>query len=331
MRISLKFCENRDILIDERQKFRQRVRGGASVFGYVTVYKEAVSAEDYELFRSYYCGLCKEMGKRCSQISRLGLSYDITFLAIVLSAVYGDGGEVEERACIAHPFKKSPNRVEDEAIRYAADAAVILDYLKLKDDWQDERSVKALSLMGALKSAVNKAAKRQGRLYEDIQTQLDRLSVLEAERSADIDAVADCFAKILELLFTPDFITDANTRRVLAWFGYNIGRWIYIIDAVNDMEKDFRDGSYNPFNVSFKGGDESKYIREVREKQEIPLTFTLENAAAAFELMECKRNESLLRSIVYDCLKIRQRQVINGERPSKGQQVKAIMKQRTRS
>ena len=92
---------------------------------------------------------------------------------------------------------------------------------------------------------VRKAKKRYPSVYESIKKCLDNLSCLEKEKCSEIDETADCFAKILEILFTPDFIENENTKRTLSWLGYNIGRWIYIIDAYNDLEKDIKKNNYN--------------------------------------------------------------------------------------
>ena len=282
------------------------------MFGYVTVYKELLTEDDYAAFKTYYCGLCRSIGKNCSQMSRLGLSYDLTFLAIVLSSVSEGESEKENKPCIAHPFKKRESVIGDRATDYAADMGVILDYLKLLDDWKDERSIKALLGMLVFRRGMKKARKRHEKCSEMIIGQLSRLSELEKANSSDIDECADCFAKILEALFTPEFITDEVQRRVLSWLGYNIGRWIYVIDAVNDMEKDYKKGSYNPFNTGFSGGDYKEWARKLKEEKQVTLTFTLENAASAYELLDIKKNQTLLDSMIYDCLKMRQSQILAG-------------------
>ena len=236
-----------------------------ALFGYVTVYKELLSEDDYATFKSYYCGLCRAIGRRCSQTARLGLSYDLTFLAIVLSSISDEEQKSENKPCIAHPLKKRTS-IGDSALAYAADMGVILDYLQLLDDWHDERSIKALLGMLVFHRGMKKARARHEKCSEEIIAQLSRLSELEKVNCSDIDECADCFAKILETLFTPDFITDEAQRRVLSWLGYNIWRWIYVIDAVNDMEKDYIKGSYNPFNAGFVGEDYGEYVKKVRSE-----------------------------------------------------------------
>ena len=281
------------------------------MFGYVTVYEKLISEEDFSVFKSYYCGLCRAMGRRCSQLTRLGLSYDMAFLAIVLSSVMTKERATECRACIAHPFKKRESVVNDAATDYAADMGVLLDYYKLLDDWKDEHSLKALAGLLIFRRGMKRAAAGNERTTAIIIKQLDRLSELERAGCGSVDECADCFAKILEALFTPDMIEDETARKTLAWLGYNIGRWIYVIDAVNDMEKDYKDGSYNPFNIGFDGGDYSEYAERVKRDEEFTLTYTLSNAAAAFDLLDIKKNKSLLENIIYDCLKVRQAQILN--------------------
>lgn len=268
------------------------------MFGYVTICREHLSEEGFNTFKAYYCGLCREIGKSCSQSARLGLSYDITFLAIMLSSL-SDGGETNTRRCFMKMGKPHLCVENDRAVSYAADMGVLLSYLKLLDDWKDEKSIKALMEMQLFRSAVKKAKSRYPKIYDQIRDCLNKLSVLEKEKCGSVDETADCFAKILEILFTPDFVTDEAQRRSLAWLGYNIGRWIYIIDAYNDLEKDIKQGSYNPFIY----GSEKDNISE-------SLTFTLENAASAYNLLAIKRNREVIENILYTALAIKQRQIL---------------------
>lgn len=268
------------------------------MFGYVTICREHLSEEGFNTFRAYYCGLCREIGKSCSQSARLGLSYDITFLAIVLSSL-SDSGETNTRRCFMKMGKPHLCVENDRAVSYAADMGILLSYLKLLDDWTDEKSIKALMEMQLFRSAVKKAKSRYPKAYDQIRDCLNKLSALEKEKCGSVDETADCFAKILEILFTPDFVTDEAQRRSLAWLGYNIGRWIYIIDAYNDLEKDIKQGSYNPFIY----GSEKDNISE-------SLTFTLENAASAYNLLSIKRNREVIENILYTALALKQRQIL---------------------
>ena len=287
------------------------------MFGYVTVVREEMSKEDYALFTAYYCGLCKATGKYASHTARLGLSYDITFLALVLSALTEEKDEFKEFRCMAHIQERRKYAVSNEALEYAACIGTILTYLKLRDDVNDDKSIKAAVKSVLFLKGVKRSKSRYKRQYDEITKQLEELGALERANCAEIDRCADCFAKILECIFTPDFIKDEKTRRVLAWLGYNTGRWIYVADAYNDMGKDRKSGSYNPF-LAAGYTDFEKYRRDTAEQLDVSLTFTLENIASSFELLKIYKNKSLLEHIIYTGLKAKQYSILgknktNGE------------------
>ncbi len=282
------------------------------MFGYISICREGIGEEDANTFRAYYCGLCKAVGRECSQLSRLGLSYDITFLALVLSSVLFENADITEERCAVHPFKKHPCVVNDKAVDYAARVGEILTYLKLKDDCSDEGGVKARIAMAALRSGKNKALAKNKEAYDFISDRLSELSLLEKQNCSEIDEAADRFAKILEYVFTPDFVTDGDTRRILSWFGYNLGRWLYIIDAYDDIEKDYKSGSYNPFLANRRGNAE-EIKKQIRGRTEFTLTLTLENTASALELLRLHRNRKLIENIVYQGLKGKQKSVLGEE------------------
>lgn len=281
------------------------------MFGYVTVYKDELKIKDYRRFQGYYCGLCKAIGRRCSHIARLGLSYDMTFLAILLSALSAGEPETEQCRCMAHPFHKRENVLRDPAVDYAADVSVILVYLKLLDDWQDDRSLKALAGMGLYFGAVRRARKRRSGEYAFIRECLDRLSGLERGQTGSPDDAADCFAKILERLFTPEFIED--DPRPLQWLGYNLGHWIYILDAYQDLEEDYRKNHFNPFLNEAKGDERGlpAYRSELKNTLDTALTWNLSQLASAYELLNIQKNDDILRNILYLSLKLRQDSILN--------------------
>ncbi len=286
------------------------------MFGYVTICREAMSEEGRNIFNAYYCGLCKATGRMCSHAARMGLSYDITFLAIVLSSVVSETPKLNERKCLLHPVRGKYCVENDAAVDYAACMGVILTYLKLLDDWRDERSVKALCAMMFFYRGVRKAKRRYKTEYDKIKKCLDTLSALERDKCLSVDETADCFAKILEILFTPEFIADNNMKRSLAWLGYNIGRWIYIIDAYNDIEKDIKKDNYNVLAAANKGISSGVIKRDMAESIEASLTFTLENAASAYDLLDIHKNKEILDNIIYTALKEKQKYILGGSNGS---------------
>ncbi|MCD8391433.1 MAG: DUF5685 family protein [Firmicutes bacterium] len=276
------------------------------MFGYVTICRDCMSDDEYNTFRAYYCGLCKETGRQCSQVSRLGLSYDITFLALLLSSLEEGEPCFAERRCAVHPCVKCKVVENDRAVSYAANMGVLLSYLKLADDWRDERSFKALFGAAFLRRGTVKAKKRYATQYEAIERELRRLDEYE-KSGGGLDECADCFAKILECLFAPEFITDETAARVLKWFGYNLGRWIYVTDAYNDIEKDLKTRSYNPF---LKNGADAGVKERVRDKTKFSLTLNLNELAAAYELLDIKKNDGIIRSVIYTSLTAVQNKVL---------------------
>ncbi len=278
------------------------------MFGYVNVLRDELKVKDYMMFRSYYCGLCHALGKTCSQSARLGLSYDMTFLALLLSSLSPEEAKTKEAVCMAHPFAKRKYVVQDKATDYAANASSILYYNKMKDDWHDDRSLKALFGMIIYRRAYKKAFSRHPELAKSIKEKLSELTALEKQGTSEIDLVADCFARITEELFSPDFIGE--NKRPAAWLGYNIGRWIYVIDAFSDIEKDLKKKSYNPFLAGTKLDDTEKYKRELAARLDESLTFTLENAVSGYNLLKIYKNEEIIKNILLLSLKAKQDSIL---------------------
>ncbi len=278
------------------------------MFGYVTVCRECMNEDDYDTFSAYYCGLCGAIGRQCSQLSRLALSYDMTFLAIVLSALDGSEPERVYRRCAAHPTAKRGRIINDRALDYAANMGALLTYLKFADDWADDRSLRSIPARAALYGGMRRARKRFPKQCEQIFRELRRLG--ECERGgALIDESADCFAGILEILFTPDFAGGETEKKILSWFGYNIGRWIYVIDAYNDIEKDRAKNRGNPLLLELNGSDK----RQLAGRLKTTLTFNLNAAASAYELLDIKKNDGIIRHIIYTSLYMRQKKILGEE------------------
>ncbi len=266
------------------------------MFGYIVPHYGVLSESDKRLWQGFYCTLCREIGKY-SQPARLGLSYDLTFLAI-LSAALSDkeptlkGG----RRCIFHPFKKADIYDENEAFSYAARASVVLVKEKLTDDAKDEKK-RLYSLFAKFIKDVSDSDK----LKKDTDSSLLSLSEIERLDIRDADEAADAFAILCGKLFM-DTPSQCEKKRTLYWLGYNLGRWIYLLDAFDDFEKDIKKGNYNPFKDNY----DSQRIDEM-------LTFTLSEAAAAFDLLDIKRYKTLLENILYLGLPARQQEVMKGK------------------
>lgn len=264
------------------------------MFGYVRICKEAMQDKDYEIFRAYYCGLCKAIGKY-SITARLGLSYDMTFLFVLLSAVYGNADK-KSCKCMLHPLKKEYKIESDKILEYVSGISILLLFRKLEDDVKDEKSIKAACACLACLNGFKKARKKLSDKDTVIKACINRISELERKKCNEIDEIADVFAKICESIFVPDFITDTNTKKILSWIGYNTGRWIYIMDAYDDLECDIKKKRYNPLAERIKKGET---FEAVAENLDITLTYTMGNIAAAYDLLKTERNDNILKNIIY--------------------------------
>ncbi len=274
------------------------------MFGYVTVCADELKIKDYNRYKAYYCGVCKALGRNYSQFSRLGLSYDITFLCIMLDALFPDDAVIENIRCLKHIGRKRRAVMRCKPLDYCCDIAILLAYYKIKDDISDGFSPKSRALLIPYRRIAKKAMKRQKYAAESIKSHLAELSVLEKTNSDNIDAVSDCFARLTEDLFC----CSEETGR----FGYNIGRFIYLIDAIDDYEKDFKDGNYNPYIAKF-GSDRDAALQSA----EMSIMITLSQAAEQYEKIKKYKNKEILDNIVYFGLRQKVFSVLKGKSDGK--------------
>jgi len=275
------------------------------VFGYVNVYQNELKIKDYNVYKAYYCGVCHSCGKNLSFVSRFGLSYDITFMALLLDSLEDNETSFEPKRCIAHPAKKRPAVVGSRAVDYAAAVGVILTYLKFKDDVKDDKSLKGLLGMMLFWRGAGKARKKLPGLYKKIESLLCELSALEKENCEIPDKAADVFGRLLGECAKAPFVNKDNEKQ-LYWLCYHLGRWIYLIDAVEDFEKDIKSKNYNPYKFSYNNR------KELCEECSLPLTLTLESMAAAYDLLDIKKNRDILENIIYLGVSKKQNEILEG-------------------
>lgn len=273
------------------------------MFGYVNICAESISEEDKKLYSSYYCGLCKAISEK-SQLMRLGLNNDLTFLSVLLGGVCKEEPLFKTNSrCLMHGLKKHDELKMDKVMDYASDMNILLVYLKFLDDAKDDKTLLKKGMGLFFKNTAKKIKNKYPKTSAIIIENLERLAILEKNNCSSIDEVSDCFAKLLEAIFVPDFIEEERTRKVLSWMGYNLGRWIYIADAYEDRQKDKKKNNYNPLLL----------INNDNIKKEIydSMTYTLANIANAYDLLDVQRNDTLIRNILYAGLPLRQERIFN--------------------
>jgi len=258
------------------------------MFGYVNIYKDELKIKEYNIFRAYYCGLCKALGKRYNQLVRLGLSYDLTFLAIIADSLSEDAPCFKKDGCIKH-IGSHVICSDNKAIDYAADMSILLSFHKLCDDISDDKSIKAFFMRIPYLMAVKRAEKKHPAVSESIKLNLKALSELEKEKCTSVDEVAHPFAKLTSDIFS-------NYSPELGKLGYNIGRFIYIADAYSDIEEDKKHKLYNPFLYC-----DSEYLNSMDFTKRVQGTFNMNLGAIAssYSELDIKKNKALLDNIIY--------------------------------
>ncbi len=257
------------------------------MFGYVTASLRELTEEQRIRYNAVYCGICRQIRIRSSQIARLGLRYDMAFLALVLMSLYEPQEDQGNRACALHPLKPKP-WVDNVYVRYAADMNVALAYYNFLDDWHDDgkRSAKLLAeLFGKHFDEIETRYPRQcGAIREGIR----RLNELEKAGCPNPDEPAGVFGELMAELFVFEEDLWSGTLRQM---GQALGRFIYLLDAASDYDADKRKGKYNPYLAM---GMEKNWPR-----WEEYLVLTMGRCTANFEMLPLVQDKALLDNILY--------------------------------
>lgn len=247
------------------------------MFGYVTPLKMELKIKDYEKFKAYYCGLCHHIKKNFGNIPRLSLSYDMTFLAILLDSLQEDPISYEQFFCFVHPTKKKVKIINSKALNYTSYLNIGLFYYKLLDDVNDDKSLKAKITSFFLNKGNEKFKDNFIYIHNKIKTELDNLNNIEASNCTNIDEIAHPFAELTGFLlksYPEELINDSlELRQTLYELGYNLGKWIYIIDAVDDLKKDMEKNKFNAINATMNNNNSN--FNELFELQKGRIEFLL--------------------------------------------------------
>ena len=258
------------------------------MFGYVQIRKPELKIKDYEVYHAFYCGLCERLRAKYGLAGRITLTYDMTFLIILLSSVYNIKCRHEKRHCIVHPAKKH-RILYNEITDYCADINYLLSYYQCIDDKNDDASLRGGAGALVYKKGAKQVEKSYKRQADAVKKSLGRLSVLEKDRAYNIMENASCFGSLLAELF---IYKDDIFKVYLGDMGYYLGRYIYIMDAYDDLQEDIKNGRYNPFKDSVKEDGFEENTREM-------LLNEISAACGAFERLPCINYIDILRNILY--------------------------------
>ena len=259
------------------------------MFGYISINQAEMKFKDYDIYHSYYCGLCRVLKKNYGRCGQMTLSYDMTFLIILLTGLYEPDTKTETAACAAHPLKKHTVRT-NELTDYAAAVNLILSYYKCKDDWEDEHKKKSYAAAKLLAPKIAAVKERYPEKIQAVSSNLKKLSALEKQNGLNADMIAGIFGDILAELFV--FRQD-EWEDSLRKIGFFLGKFIFLMDAYEDVEKDIKTGNYNPFKQAFlEDADFSENCRKL-------LTMMMAECSRTFERLPILLHADILRNILY--------------------------------
>lgn len=258
------------------------------MFGYVNVNARELTPVEKKRYGAVYCGVCRQIREQSGNLSRLGLRYDIAFLSLLLMSLYEPEEESGKNACHLHPITKRP-WVDNAFIRYGADMNVALACYKCRDDWQDEKKFTAKWMADIFGKNMPRIEQEYPRQCAAIAACISELSRLEGENCPNPDESANCFGRLMAELFVVEEDFWAPTLREL---GFHLGRFIYLLDAAVDFERDKKRVSYNPYIAM--GMEEPDWIRW-REY----LVLTMAKCTESYERLPLVQDKKLLDNVLY--------------------------------
>ncbi len=258
------------------------------MFGYITVNEPELKIKEFQRYRGYYCGVCRSLQKRHGRCGQATLSYDMTFLSVLLNALYEEPLQEEWKRCFAHPLKKHlvlKNAISD----YTADMNILLTYYSLLDHWKDDKKRSAWIGAKLLQRKKKRVALQYPRQSQAVASYIESLTDCERKNRMELDLAAGLTGTMLGEIFV--YKEDA-WQDELRQMGFYLGKFIYLMDAYEDAEQDRKKGSYNPWKPYM---DKEDYLEKVQEI----LTMMMSECAHAFERLPIVEEAELLRNILY--------------------------------
>jgi len=258
------------------------------MFGYIIINKGDMKFKEFDVYHSYYCGLCRALKDRYGAAGQFSLTYDMTFLVILISSLYEPETREGVTKCIAHPFEKN-NLRRNLFTDYCADMNLLFTYYKCRDDWNDDRKLLKLAYSRMIKGACQKIQSDYGAKVRRIDALMLDLSKEERKCNEDIDRMAGIFGEIMGEIFA---VRKDEWEDSLRTLGVYLGKYIYLLDAYEDIEEDIKKNSYNPLKRRFENPDFDEEIKTI-------LTMMMAGCCKEFEKLPVIENAEILRNILY--------------------------------
>lgn len=284
------------------------------MFGYVTINKTELPAEEYQRFQSYYCGLCRVLKEKYRKRGQAVLAYDMTFLVVLLTSLYECDTKSMETRCVPNRGKKH-SVLMNEITEYAADMNLALAYHKCLDNWKDDHSHSQHIIARMLEGSYHKVREKYERQCAAMERELQEIARLEnpagkpepdsgicwkeraishlltapQEGDADIDSAANCFGRLTAEVFV---YKEDEWKETLWNMGFSMGKFIYLMDAYDDLEKDKKKGNYNPLLAVAERKDFEEFCRQM-------FVMTMADFSRKFETLPLIEDVGILRNIIY--------------------------------
>lgn len=270
------------------------------MFGYIAIDKSKLEAKEIGLYQTFMCGLCLSTKKLYGNYPRNFVNYDINFLNVLLHSFLQKDVEITYGKCVSSPFKKRSFLKTDEITDRLSSANVLLTYFNVLDDTLDEKSFLKKALLKSLKKAYNKAKSNEREMESSISQLYFKLREEEnAKDKADsnLDKVCHNFASLTQKVVT---MATGEKSEKLENLTYNLGKWVYLIDALDDIDKDIKHKSYNPL-LSYFGREESKAVFLSRHGEELNFVFytALNSIAESYNDLNLTKYACLLNNVIY--------------------------------
>lgn len=264
------------------------------MFGYVNANWKELPKPRQSRFSQVYCGVCRRIREQSGQLSRLGLQYDAAFLGLLLMSLYEPEETTGPNACLLHPIAKRP-WLDNDCIAYAADMNVALAYYKCLDDWQDDKKRNAKTMAGILGRQMARIEEAWPRQCAAISGCIRELSRLEQENCPNPDETANCFGSLMAALLV---WKEDLWAPYLGEMGYHLGRFIYLLDAAVDFDRDKKHGKYNPYlAMGMENADWNRW--------EDYLVLTMARCTDSFERLPLVQDKDILDNILYSGIWLR--------------------------
>ncbi len=258
------------------------------MFGYIIVNKAEMKFKEFDIYHAYYCGLCQKLREKYGVTGQLSLSYDMTFLLMLLTGLYEPETTVGSCRCVAHPFEKHEIRT-NLFTEYIADMNVLFTCYKCQDDWEDERKLTRLIYGKLLSGKGRQLSSCYGEKIRSISLLMQDFAEAEREGTADIDTMAGLFGKVMAQIVA---CREDEWSENLSRLGFYLGKFIYLLDAYEDVEEDIRKGNYNPLKRKYEEPDFEEECRTI-------LTMMMSECCKEFEKLPILENVEILRNILY--------------------------------